>query len=190
MYTTSIVNSFSEISQTEVIIAPWVMHRSPKFWQDPLKFYPERWEHQPPNAWYYLPFSGGPRYCSLWIRDCANTHKGHVWGRYLPCWKQSWFLQWFYLDGSYNSRKWIKCKQKLQSHYEQSTECIVNCVLCRTTFDKITITCCTETYQLCQFYKRLSYLVQKGKSCGERIEPSIEVKDTLDWIAFNAIFML
>lgn len=44
----------------------WVMHRDPRFWQDPLAFEPERWETDPlakqPRL-IYFPFGAGPRVC-------------------------------------------------------------------------------------------------------------------------------
>lgn len=45
---------------------PWTMHRDPRWYTDPLRFMPERWEGDfqkriPKFA--YLPFGGGPRVC-------------------------------------------------------------------------------------------------------------------------------
>lgn len=45
-------------------IHPWVTHRSPDFWSDPLRFKPERWEaitDDMKKAWF--PFGAGPRNC-------------------------------------------------------------------------------------------------------------------------------
>lgn len=47
-------------------ICPWVMHRNPRFFDEPDAFMPERWADNlegrlPRNV--YLPFSGGPRIC-------------------------------------------------------------------------------------------------------------------------------
>jgi cytochrome P450 len=47
-------------------ISPYVTHRHPKYWDDPLRFIPERFqrdqsEKRPPFA--YFPFGGGPRLC-------------------------------------------------------------------------------------------------------------------------------
>lgn len=44
----------------------WVVHRDPRFWQQPEEFYPDRWtpemeKHLPKYA--YFPFGGGPRMC-------------------------------------------------------------------------------------------------------------------------------
>ena len=51
---------------TIVLVSPWLMHRDPRWWPDPLRFDPERWTpereaEQPRFA--YFPFGGGPRKC-------------------------------------------------------------------------------------------------------------------------------
>jgi cytochrome P450 len=51
---------------TIVAVSPWVMHRHPKLWSDPLRFDPERFapgalDERAKHA--YLPFGGGPRVC-------------------------------------------------------------------------------------------------------------------------------
>jgi len=44
----------------------WVMHRDPRYWEEPLVFRPERWEDDPlakhPRL-IYFPFGAGPRVC-------------------------------------------------------------------------------------------------------------------------------
>ena len=49
-----------------VIISQWIMHRDPRYYDDPHAFRPERWidglqDRLPPGA--YFPFSAGPRRC-------------------------------------------------------------------------------------------------------------------------------
>jgi cytochrome P450 len=49
-----------------ILISPWVMHRDPRFFDQPQEFRPERWanglaERLPRYA--YLPFGGGQRVC-------------------------------------------------------------------------------------------------------------------------------
>jgi cytochrome P450 len=49
-----------------VLTSPWVTHRDPRWWPDPLRFDPGRWTpereaEQPRFA--YFPFGGGPRKC-------------------------------------------------------------------------------------------------------------------------------
>jgi cytochrome P450 len=49
-----------------IFVGPYVMHRHPKFWEnpdvfDPERFTPERSADRPPFA--YFPFGGGPRLC-------------------------------------------------------------------------------------------------------------------------------
>ena len=49
-----------------VMMAPWLMHRDPRFFEDPLEFRPERWTPQMQEAlpkYAYFPFGGGPRVC-------------------------------------------------------------------------------------------------------------------------------
>ncbi|CAA3022852.1 LUTEIN DEFICIENT 5, chloroplastic [Olea europaea subsp. europaea] len=53
----------------DIFISVWNLHRSPKHWDDPEKFNPERWPLHGPNPnetnqnFSYLPFGGGPRKC-------------------------------------------------------------------------------------------------------------------------------
>ena len=51
---------------TTLFVFPWVLHRDPRFFPDPLRFDPDRWteefqRHLPRHA--YLPFGSGPRMC-------------------------------------------------------------------------------------------------------------------------------
>jgi cytochrome P450 len=49
-----------------VFIIPWVMHRHPKYWDDPERFDPERFTPSRAAArpkFIYLPFGAGPRQC-------------------------------------------------------------------------------------------------------------------------------
>ena len=45
--------------------SPWVTHRDPRYWPDPLRFDPDRWlEAAPrPPSLSYFPFSAGPYWC-------------------------------------------------------------------------------------------------------------------------------
>jgi len=49
-----------------LLFSPWVMHRSARYFNNPLHFQPERWEHdlekQLPKG-IYFPFGDGPRVC-------------------------------------------------------------------------------------------------------------------------------
>jgi cytochrome P450 len=51
---------------TTVYVSPWVMHRDPRWFDDPQAFRPERWDgnaaRQLPR-FAYMPFGGGPRIC-------------------------------------------------------------------------------------------------------------------------------
>ena len=51
---------------TPLYTSPWVLHRDPRFWSEPLSFRPDRWaeysdRRRPRFA--YMPFGGGPRIC-------------------------------------------------------------------------------------------------------------------------------
>ncbi|MFD5424666.1 cytochrome P450 [Streptomyces sp. NPDC127084] len=50
----------------DVIVAPWVTHRHPRYWEEPERFDPDRFapgreKDRPRYAWF--PFGGGPRAC-------------------------------------------------------------------------------------------------------------------------------
>jgi cytochrome P450 len=51
---------------TNVLMSPWIVHRDPRWFDDPLQFRPQRWAEGlvgriPKYA--YFPFGGGPRVC-------------------------------------------------------------------------------------------------------------------------------
>lgn len=51
---------------TNVLVAPWAIHRNPRLWPDPERFNPERFTPEREAArprYAYLPFGGGPRVC-------------------------------------------------------------------------------------------------------------------------------
>ncbi|MGE3806408.1 MAG: cytochrome P450 [Gemmataceae bacterium] len=48
------------------IMSQWVMHRDPRFWEEPDRFVPERWENNLQGRLpriVYFPFGAGPRQC-------------------------------------------------------------------------------------------------------------------------------
>jgi cytochrome P450 len=51
--------------RTLVMIAPWVLHRHHKLWQEPDLFCPTRFmpDQPPPERFAFLPFGAGPRIC-------------------------------------------------------------------------------------------------------------------------------
>ncbi|HWA73521.1 MAG TPA: cytochrome P450 [Polyangiaceae bacterium] len=51
---------------TQLITAPWIVHRDERFFRDPAAFRPERWLNGETNTlprFAYFPFGGGPRVC-------------------------------------------------------------------------------------------------------------------------------
>ena len=49
-----------------IVLSQWIMHRDPRYYDDPEAFRPERWldglaDRLPPGA--YFPFGDGPRRC-------------------------------------------------------------------------------------------------------------------------------
>jgi len=51
---------------TTVTMSQWVVHRDPRFYDNPLAFDPQRWEHKgrdERHPFAYFPFGGGPRRC-------------------------------------------------------------------------------------------------------------------------------
>jgi len=51
-------------SGTQFLLPQWAPHRDERFWDDPERFDPHRWERSSDRPEYaYFPFSGGPRFC-------------------------------------------------------------------------------------------------------------------------------
>ncbi|MEF8781911.1 MAG: cytochrome P450 [Haloarculaceae archaeon] len=51
---------------TALMLPQWAVHRSPRFWDDPESFDPERWRPERTgdrSRFAYFPFGGGPRHC-------------------------------------------------------------------------------------------------------------------------------
>jgi cytochrome P450 len=51
---------------TTIFISPWVTHRDPRWFDDPLMFKPERWSNDLAKRlprFAFMPFGGGPRIC-------------------------------------------------------------------------------------------------------------------------------
>jgi cytochrome P450 len=48
---------------TLVLYSPYLTHRDPQIWSDPLSFRPERFRDGAAAAWSYIPFAGGERTC-------------------------------------------------------------------------------------------------------------------------------
>jgi cytochrome P450 len=50
----------------EILISPYTLHRHPRYWPDPLKFDPERFNPDVPSnrpRYAHIPFGAGPRFC-------------------------------------------------------------------------------------------------------------------------------
>jgi cytochrome P450 len=51
---------------TQIIISPWLLHRNPNIWSEPLRFEPERFAPERAaerHRFAYIPFGAGPRIC-------------------------------------------------------------------------------------------------------------------------------
>jgi cytochrome P450 len=51
---------------TTILMSPWAMHRDPRFYEDPERFLPERWQNGLASRlpkFAFFPFSSGPRRC-------------------------------------------------------------------------------------------------------------------------------
>jgi cytochrome P450 len=60
------IGGFAIPAGTIVMMSPWVLHRDPRFWDDPTAFRPERWldgDRCSVERRGYLPFGAGPRKC-------------------------------------------------------------------------------------------------------------------------------
>ena len=60
------VGGYAITAGTTVFITPWVTHRDPRWFDDPLAFKPERWSDDLARRlprFAFLPFGGGPRIC-------------------------------------------------------------------------------------------------------------------------------
>jgi len=50
----------------QIAVSPWVTHRDPRWWHEPLRFDPDRWlapRSEPLHKHAYFPFGGGTRLC-------------------------------------------------------------------------------------------------------------------------------
>jgi cytochrome P450 len=60
------LGGYSFPTGTTIFIVPWVLHRDPRYFEEPESFRPERWmgdlERKLPR-FAYMPFGGGPRVC-------------------------------------------------------------------------------------------------------------------------------
>lgn len=46
-----------------IFFSPYVSHRIPEIFPQPLRFSPERWQSATPNVFEYIPFGAGPHHC-------------------------------------------------------------------------------------------------------------------------------
>jgi cytochrome P450 len=60
------IGGYRIIKDTNVLVPIWYLHRSEKYWDEPLKFKPERFAPENKHnidRYVYFPFGGGPRLC-------------------------------------------------------------------------------------------------------------------------------
>ncbi len=60
------IGAFRVPAGTQLLMSPWVMHRDPRYFEEPETFYPDRWAGDATRGlpkYAYFPFGGGPRLC-------------------------------------------------------------------------------------------------------------------------------
>jgi cytochrome P450 len=60
------IGGYRIMKDTNVLVPIWYLHRSEKYWDEPLKFRPERFAPEKKHnidRYVYFPFGGGPRLC-------------------------------------------------------------------------------------------------------------------------------
>lgn len=57
------LGNFDLPQDAKVVLSPFITHRMPELYAEPLTFRPERWETLKPSIYEYLPFGAGPRMC-------------------------------------------------------------------------------------------------------------------------------
>jgi len=79
------IGGFRVPGGTMVLVSQWLMHRDPRYFEEPLRFRPERWlqglAKQLPK-YVYFPFGGGPRICIG--KDFAMTEIALVLATVVP----------------------------------------------------------------------------------------------------------
>ncbi|MFK7986695.1 MAG: cytochrome P450 [Sandaracinaceae bacterium] len=58
-----VIDGYFVPAGSRMFISPWVLHRNPDVWENPLAFDPRRFLGKPPDRFAYMPFGGGPRLC-------------------------------------------------------------------------------------------------------------------------------
>lgn len=62
----TVVGTYPIKAGQTVVMSPWAMHRDPRFWDDPDRFNPDRWQGGLASRlpkFTFFPFSSGPRRC-------------------------------------------------------------------------------------------------------------------------------
>jgi cytochrome P450 len=62
----TIVGTYPIKAGQTVVMSPWAMHRDPRFWDEPERFNPDRWQGGLASRlpkFTFFPFSSGPRRC-------------------------------------------------------------------------------------------------------------------------------
>lgn len=60
------IGGFRVPAKSSVIMSQWVMHRDPRYYDEPERFFPDRWleeRYKTAPRFSYFPFGGGPRVC-------------------------------------------------------------------------------------------------------------------------------
>lgn len=58
-----VIGGYRIPARASVFVSPYVTHRNPRYFADPLVFRPERWDEAAPPKFAFFPFGGGAKMC-------------------------------------------------------------------------------------------------------------------------------
>ncbi len=58
-----VIGNYRIPARASVFVSPFVTHRNPRYYDDPLAFRPERWDESTPPKFAFFPFGGGAKMC-------------------------------------------------------------------------------------------------------------------------------
>jgi cytochrome P450 len=63
LYADDVMDGIALPAGSTVLLSPYLTHRLPQFWPDPLTFDPQRFADRDPARFSYVPFGAGPHSC-------------------------------------------------------------------------------------------------------------------------------